>query len=120
MGAVTQVTYRSQRPHAQTHGGRLALRWCQSIVIMFSFHAGIPAPSDDVIERRVWPSRSWTPRRFIERYRNGSEDDSLQFCSGNNKVYSLRRSFLLILEDCSFRSPGQEEGREKQKPAHSE
>lgn len=59
-------------------------------------------------------------RRFIERDRKGSKGNGLQLCSGNNEVYSLRRSFLLILEDCCFKSPGQEEGREQQKPAHSE
>lgn len=60
-GVAALVTYRRERPHVQTHGGRLALRWCQSIVTMFSFQIGMPSPSDDVTERRVWPSRSWTP-----------------------------------------------------------
>lgn len=32
MGAVTQVTYRSQRPHAQTHGGRLALAGARALL----------------------------------------------------------------------------------------
>lgn len=118
MGVVTLVTYRSERPRAQTHGGGLA-GWCQSIVSMFRFQIGIPSPSDDVTDRRVRPSRSWTPRQFIKRYRNGSEGDGLQVCSGNNDVYSLQRSFLVKLEDCGFKSPGQEAGREKQKPAHS-
>lgn len=50
VGAVTLVTYRSERPHTQTHGGRLALRWCQSIVTMFTFQIGTPTPSGDVTE----------------------------------------------------------------------
>lgn len=40
-GVVTLVTYRSERPHAQTLGGRLARRCCLSIVTMFSFQTGI-------------------------------------------------------------------------------
>lgn len=81
---------------------------------MFSFQIGIPSPSDAVIERRVWTSRSWTPRRFIESYHNGSEGDGLQLCSGNNEVCSLRRGFLLILEDL-FRIPWSGRGERKPK-----
>lgn len=53
MGVVTLGTSMSGRPHAQTHGDRLALRWCQGIVAMFTFQIGIPSPSDDVTEGRV-------------------------------------------------------------------
>lgn len=82
---------------------------------MFSLQIGIPSPSDDITARRVWGSRSWKSLQSIERHQNGSEHDGLE----KAVVHSPWR-FLLILADGCFESRRQEEGRRKQKPAHSE